>query len=137
MNNLQATDLRIGNWVQLPPLSIPRLQINHNGWMKITGYGISILESDVSNKLNWSGIPLTKELLLKIGFKDDTYSNFTLELNDEYNEQNITIHFSDYECLNYNGVRFSDQDLMGECVYLHELQNLFYVLTKKELEVDL
>lgn len=39
---IKANDLRVGNFLQGDKLSIPRLNLYHNGVTKMTGYGIHI-----------------------------------------------------------------------------------------------
>ena len=88
-------------------------------------------ELRIGNWVSWdeeklTPIPLTEEILLKCGFEKDRFGNYSLGL---------------FELL-YNdiiGFRFSmeGQWCYEEIKYLHQLQNLFYSLCGKELEIKL
>lgn len=67
-------------------------------------------------------VPLTKELLLKYGFKKDASGSFHVK--------NIEIYFSNNESF---GV--IDNIPIKGLKYLHQLQNIYYYLENKELEV--
>ncbi len=74
------------------------------------------------------GIPITEEILLKCGFvrchdKEYKYS---------FNEDNCLI-LSPYK----GKYIMCDIDISVVVKYLHQLQNLFYSLTQKELKIEL
>jgi hypothetical protein len=64
-------------------------------------------------------IELTDDILLKCGFVDN---KINLGLNN--------FHVTTYGLATYGNVGFV-------CMYLHQLQNLYFVITGKELEVNL
>lgn len=82
--------------------------------------------ADLLNKLE--GIPITPELLEKCGFKKeqneiDTKSNKNVEgrwIHDDYLEWPGLLYLPNFKIK-----------------YLHQLQNLYYSLTGKELEIKL
>lgn len=80
-------------------------------------------------------IPLTEEWLLKFGFENDTYGNFTLSLGDILDVQWVMVSFKYYDLKEWDSTQFSDNNLMYDCKYVHQLQNLYFSLTGKELEV--
>lgn len=109
---MTTRELRIGNIVQGMQVTVVKSLSEReiNGW----------------NCGSFSGIPLTEEVLLKCGFeKYDTYSNNGIELNFENNEYFL---YDSGETRN-----ISDNPVK----YLHQLQNLYFALTGKELEVKL
>ncbi len=71
-------------------------------------------------------IPLTEEWLIKAGFEKDDYPN-TFVLSIEYIYVELTV---------FKGVisfRTSDDNVVLK--YVHQLQNLYFVLTDQELEL--
>ena len=89
-------------------------------------------------------IPITEELLLKIGFKKDRngYLNY-----EEYNDE-LSIRFSEnYNFIEYANLCFNPEDVtetnygssleFPNTLHLHTLQNIWHLLTGKELEIKL
>ena len=101
---MEANELRIGNLVQYPS--------------GVT-YKVDILYKEYSLLETWKAIPLTEEWLLKLGFINN-------ELLDKHL---IFIWFGDHV-----GIK----GMLGlikpwSCVYVHQLQNLYFALTNNEL----
>jgi len=89
-------------------------------------------------------IPITEELLLKIGFKRDRNGYFS---HKEYNDE-LSIRFSPiYTFIEYANLHFNPEDVtetnygssleFPNTLHLHTLQNIWYLLTGKELEIKL
>lgn len=89
-------------------------------------------------------IPITEELLLKIGFKKkrDGYLHYS-DHNDEF-----SIKFDlGYAFIEYANLCFNPEDVtetnygssleFPNTLHLHTLQNIWYLLTGKELEIKL
>ena len=118
-------ELRIGNWVDTV-YNIP--------YMKITEIKNSVVCGDNCKGMSYTSlkpIPLTGEILLKCGFESpyisDAYSRY-------YYHEEITGLFE----IIHGEVQYSiDSNIVCEMGYLHQLQNLFYAITGKELEVKL
>lgn len=125
---IKSNELRLGNWVNFGVLTVPIKSI----------YTESVLEDKTSVyvKLNdklsnycldikdISPIPLTEEILLKIGFRK-------IGSNEYYLDKFMIECFSDgFYFTGGEGVRFGDS-----IEYLHQLQNMYYALHKEELEV--
>jgi hypothetical protein len=114
MENLQANELRIGNWVE------------HN--QPKTGYYTTVQKSTFSVNVEklFKPIPLTEEWLLKFGFeKTDSHGDFEY-LIDRYSYFRGSFYIAD--C-----------DECGESVeiqYVHQLQNLYFALTGEELTIN-
>jgi len=125
---MKIQELRIGNLVYL----VYPDGITHK--VEITG----ILPDKVFFKGKSSGfsmyeaispIPLTEEILLKCGF-DENMVLSTIEGEIRYyGDGDINIGGEDSCTL---GMVY-----IAKCKYLHQLQNLYFALTGKELEVEL
>lgn len=115
---IQANELRIGNWVR----------------NAIEGY-VQIKRLQKGEELTYCyPIPLTKELLEKIGFikATDHYGGLLSPL-DKYNQRirlrpNVLRHWF-----------FTPNDASAPIPInnLHSLQNLWHILTGQELEIDI
>jgi len=87
----------------------------------ITEFGINydIISNEVLYTFNdISHIPLTEEWLVKFGFSHEGEAISRLKLDTEFGE--ITINL---------------KSLTANCQYVHQLQNLHFALTQKELEI--
>jgi len=104
---MKAEELRINNWVK-----------DENGPYQIKGEHLD--EDNFPTIQTWE-IPLTEEWLLKFGFENwdknkwvDSNSVLTISKNDD-----------NFLCL----INQRDVDIL----YVHQLQNLYFALTGKEL----
>lgn len=127
---MKANELRIGNWINAPnliPMCVKNIQPDYIN-RRIDAEGVS-----GSYKLaEFSGIPLTPEILLKFGFEN--YKNSSM----------ITVKDCGFiEVENDGSVGVGDEDgheaghwfssKKGVCKYVHQLQNLYFDLTGEEL----
>jgi hypothetical protein len=110
---IKATDLRIGNWVQQSPINMP---------FKVTANFIADMQN---SKIGIVGIPLTEELLLKMGFVYHDYVWYHKDI------AIVTIVGVD-GCLVVHG---HSQPLI-HIRFLHQLQNNFYFNTDLELTLS-
>lgn len=119
MKEIKASELRIGNWISG----------TNDLYVKITNINQSTIRYDVDNELesilddycNIKPIPLTEEILLKCGFNNHTNEMFFIA--------GLQIwKCNDLFLCNKNGVIIKS---------LHQLQNLFFALTKTELQIYL
>jgi hypothetical protein len=123
MNMIRVNELRVGN------------KLNRGGVM-VTIDGRSIFDI-------WSGsdeyrpIPLTPEVLIKCGAEADDASRMWWEIDLKQNIGQIHINPSMgiIWLRHHRKPGFSMNPTSIE--YLHELQNLYYALTKEELNIDL
>lgn len=130
---MKANELRIGNWVydmNGKPQQIdqvvrhPSCERNYGYISKFKGWNFANGYIDDLNP-----IPITEEWLLKLGF--ERYGD-----NGEYfKHKDIEV----FEFLNI-GTAFKVFDSSGICIcyieYVHQLQNLYFALTGKELQVN-
>ena len=110
--SIKASELRLGNWIY-----------NNNNEYQVTPYVIEELWASVRGWVQ--PIPLTEKWLLRFGFKkSDNYGN------DEYRLDGYSYFRGSFY--------IAECDECGESVevnFVHELQNLYFALTKKELEI--
>jgi hypothetical protein len=125
---MNEKDLRIGNWIKYP-----------SGIY----YQVDMIYKNYTMLKIWKPIKITAEILLNCGFKIDF----------EYGENELVYYVKKYKSrkgvvnilsIDSNGlVQISPKSDDSICIclckvkYLHELQNLYFSLAKKELKVNL
>jgi hypothetical protein len=148
-SNLDSFDLRIGNLLLYEDRIIEVVGLN-KGWIE---YNNEEFDKCGDKPKYFEPIELTEEVLLKIGFEkvhkkkiaglnvnefilkndinDSKFGNISYHLFESGNSF-IFIEYGDY----YEG---KDNDCIYklDVKYLHQLQNTYYCLTGKELEVEL
>lgn len=151
---IKANELMAGNWILGEEIHLYNHNIHSNGFIKMTAYGIYMLNEHPELAEKYNPIPLTLEILVACGFMkvDDKYRK---EVN--YNIYEFSIR-EQFEVENGNcgimGISHDPEDIeMGDGTihhedyswtgfawhikYLHQLQNLWFVATGKELPVSL
>lgn len=105
---MKVTELRIGNYVKFPTGSI---------------YKVDILYDDFSSLLYWMPILLTEEWLFKFGFpKEDGFLG-------EHQSHYVIDNFKIWRPFD----KFLEDQYRVEIKYVHQLQNLYFAITGKEL----
>lgn len=121
---IKANELRIGNYIYS---SITQKYI------KVHSRFFRLIESEIRVKGNstYVGIPLTEELLLKCGFIN--------EFEDEEDNSYFTLKNIEIQKILFKEEFFLDNvNNIGVSIkHLHQLQNLYFVLTGTELEIKL
>ena len=129
---MKASELRIGNWVnvrQYPyenePYQISSLSIDNTFTFKFKGDIKGCFATSIINP-----IPLTEEWLLKFGFKlmdtnSDGGHHFHILI---VGDLRFLTPFEDCSEVSLDGLSMA-------VYYVHQLQNLYFALTKKELEL--
>jgi hypothetical protein len=118
---IQENELRIGNL------------LNHNNGSIVGSFIVGLIHlediiKDNSHAREYDPIPLTEEWLLKFGFKKTMSWTYTIDLVGNLKlvyylgEKGFSIGFKNY----------SD---FSNLKYVHQLQNLYFALTKQELEI--
>lgn len=124
---MKASELRIGNLV------------NDNGYNSIIGvidshyHSIQISGSPRTIALETiEPIPLTEEWMLKFGFKPSEAKTAKkyIYYSDSYNFRKAKVI-----CTEKYGSRVVIAGTVIEIKYIHQLQNLYFALTGKELEL--
>lgn len=134
---IRAEDLRIGNLVNVK-LHIPiPVKIKAITETSISCEGIErnrFTPFLISEKLE--PIPLTEDILLKCGFKNESKGWVSLN-NYLFEFDCLCVGINEgYVWIEYGG-RYDLHacNLTKNIKYLHELQNLYYALTKQELDI--
>ncbi len=120
---IQAEELRIGNWITT---------IINDNWIKVDKISKQSVKDGFFYLINEfiqdhvHPIPLTPEILEGCGFKPEG-------LQCDFSNNEIDLDKTD------NGFKVSFNGSMEgvELKYLHQLQNLYFALTGKELEIKL
>ena len=153
---MEANELRIGNYVKVSTPAITCDNFRVDAIRRFDGeYVIRFYPMD-DNDFYFVGllrdaepIPLTPELLERCGFKRDSkyvwiHDNPKGRMNVvNYDAPNSWDDTTDYpiEISGTNplaglfGVDFHHGEVVIRCLYLHDLQNKFYAITGKELDV--
>lgn len=147
---IQANELRIGNYVLATGLHETKtVSIKYIEFYNRSGYILFFNESDVGEyPKDLKPIPLTSEILERCGFDESGFLYLTEkeERNFEREWLHRTFLFYSEEVLLYYIANDYKFDLPGDgwhtqavgyrhIQYLHQLQNLYYSLTGKELEI--
>lgn len=118
---IQANELRIDNWIYLNNCAKKIIWVKYNSTCVMNEYPSAIVALD-----RIKPIPLTEEIIIKCGFERSEYNDYrhpvligTLTLYKGVAE----LHISDLYSAWVNN--------------LHQLQNLYFALCGKELEVTL
>jgi hypothetical protein len=111
---IQPNELRIGNYVR----------DNLGGILRIKGI------KDESVLFHIKPIPITEDILLKCGFERDIDIVYRYYLTYDYS---ILLAYD----IDDNRIRLGDSWDFGNIIFIHELQNLYFALTKTELTITL
>lgn len=127
---MDARELRIGNLIKKHDGSI--LGVTHEILGYLTNYKGEMLMTSPP-KYPFMPIPLTKEWLIKMGFKyrkagvggQDSWAAYgAWEIGDCY-----------FQGLKDGKVLYYARYRLSQCVYVHQLQNLYHSLTGQELTI--
>lgn len=147
---MKANELRIGNYVYSQKCNKPETVCT------VTGYLANDVWFKYEYKDMWFGnpavnempcsiskllpIPITKEWLVRLGFEELT-SEYVIEINDE-NELRLG-YWTEEDEPNYKGENEwcyvwdnCEKYVLRMPKYIHEVQNLYFVLTGKELSAE-
>lgn len=112
---MKVQELRIGNWVSYPMGGNCQIQSGR--------------EIDAFDKNTPSPIPLTPEILEKIGFHKYRYW---------WTRPNNTFNFEEWTNDELGLYLHVNEHKVGQHIkYLHQLQNLYFALTGTELQINL
>jgi len=110
---MKATELRIGNWA--------KRDVQPNGF-QIDHHSFWSCEREPEN---YTPIPLTEQWLKDFGFKQDT--NWLIKWSGELKFRMCVEDKNVWTYIYHDG--YIEVDIK----YVHQLQNLYFALTKKEL----
>ena len=131
---IQANELRIGNMVQIPDRRARVSAIFPTHFRATDKDGI-----DLGNSLqvNFNPIELTPDILVSHNFTEDNNGHFWKDLHSHYLEF-IPMPDGFYPIWASVGEMSSEPEQrvsLNRINYVHQLQNLFWVLTGQELEI--
>lgn len=127
---MKNTELRIGNLVYYHIVDEKDNPPEYDSLNVIDAIDLQIIESDESYK----PIPLTEEWLLKFGFDKIKNPNNTPSWIWLKDKRIFLYEFFENRKLSFDLFIYNDW-LKRENIYVHELQNLYFALTGKELEI--
>lgn len=126
---MEARELRIGNLLDYYGQTVIVLDIKRNQNIECGYFNDSIgFERKLTEKHSPKPIPLTEEWLLKFGFEKIIGSN---ESNFTDGVYNLFIN----SLGEVNFYFFKEGDWYQKIDYVHQLQNLHFALTGKELDI--
>jgi hypothetical protein len=116
---ITLNELRIGNLFIGYDDKVFELSLQH----------YNILWCDVSiDEIIKSPIPITEEWLLKFGFEEQMRWTYKINLNGNLN----LVYYVGEKGVSINNKQYSD----FQCTYTHQLQNIYFSLTGKELTLS-
>lgn len=122
---MKANELRIGNYLKSDGVVV-----------KIDGRSIFDIWGSEASSCKYEPIPLTEEWILKFGFIANENGEPQIETNDGMG-LSISIQETPYK---YSAWHFISSEhtysIISECKFVHQLQNLYFALTGKELELS-
>lgn len=136
---MKGNDLRLGNWIMgIGYMRVTELKTElGNNFITASNKDVVFMDEEDS----FQPIELTEEVLLKIGF-DAMHENRYMYEKSIINKHNInddvyvTFHIIN-KTLKINFSKNLQILNLYDIKYLHQLQNAYYCLTGKELEVEL
>jgi hypothetical protein len=133
---ITTSDLRLGNWLYESDKSKFPMQVVAIGddWVQLDFEGNDGDSFEITDKEIYP-IPITKELIVKSLNAEPLGDDYSVKLGDyRYiyfrinNDGYISIDFFNYD-------DNSENEICDGIRYVHELQNIYYALTGKELEI--
>lgn len=131
INKMKSTELRIGNYI--------KLMFNYEDYETIQVTSDELVDVD-KKQADYEPFPLTEDWLYKFGFKNidkggNDYITYTDPNHDYYLQLDVRRKDNKYLILDnsFDDLRaFS----MVDIEYVHQLQNLYFALTGKELDFE-
>jgi hypothetical protein len=129
MPSIKASELRIGNLVDLGNRIAKVTEINHLACVVVD---LEETQDTIEDYERVKGIPLTEEWLLKSGFirHHTDYANDIIYIKNVPN--NTEFEWGVYPNEVGSGIQIQNRKLLK---YVHQLQNLYFALTGEELVV--
>lgn len=137
---VKVKDLMVGNWVKVFDPEYKDITLDYWDIYEICEEGVRLgLFSDIFESEWLEGIEVTKEILKKIGFKEDTALvkfyrywdkdyKYKLDIDEGYTNsgRKWSVHIDNGDCNTIGS---------GEFTYVHELQNLIRIITGFSLPI--
>ena len=122
---MKSTELRIGNWVLHKDVIQFVESINDTD----SGMAVCCLSEHDNGCQDLKPIPLTEEWLLKLGLKHEKF-----DWNNEPPNKDVSVGYNGNDFIN-NEMTFKYKTVLFKITHVHQLQNLYFALTGKELTI--
>jgi len=128
---MKANELRIGNYI--------KLMFNYEDYELLQVTSDELVDVD-KKRADYEPIPLTEEWLYKFGFKDidksdNDYITYTDSNHDYYLQLDVRRRDGKYTILDNSFDDLRDFSMV-DISYVHQLQNIYFVLTGEELTLN-
>jgi hypothetical protein len=132
---MEVSELRVGNFVALEGNIII---VDYNNIRIQTFADSNFINSEGLTYKSYDAIPLTKELLIKLGFNlvDEINMGFTITINREL-KLKLYISLSGIIALVDELLQYKDIIFPNKIEGLHQLQNIYKDFSGKELKFNL
>lgn len=140
IRNVSHNEIRIGNWIQWEDDSNEQIQVNEITHITGEDYSATNYFFNGGLSLDFIPIPLTEEWLIKFGFtKHSHYEHLFFKDKFRYNINNFTVGIL-RDCAmegesKKHACGYPSLTDMVSCGNVHQLQNLYWCLCGKELEL--
>ncbi len=129
--SMKANELRIGNYI--------KLMFNYEDYELLQVTSDELVDVD-KKRADYEPIPLTEEWLYKFGFKDidksdNDYITYTDSNHDYYLQLDVRRRDGKYTILDNSFDDLRDFSMV-DISYVHQLQNIYFVLTGEELTLN-
>jgi hypothetical protein len=124
---MNITDFRVGNHLMHPIFN----EYTRIKAIAFNGFYIGTPEGNPIHISEFKPIKLSEDILINIGFEmiNKSYFEFKVEGKD--------LVFEYTKDLNGDWYMMINEDIQTYMLYLHEFENLYYSLMKKQLEIEL
>jgi len=136
---MKTSELRIGNLLEFSN-GIQATKIVTVDRRFFSSATIEKEDGDFEITPYYKAIPLTEEWLLKFGFENNIHGNWNRYFKDGiyprsfafqfYKNGRVDFWYGDFNVGNLNSIKYNPLQ------YVHQLQNLYFALTGKELEYE-
>lgn len=140
---MKVQELRIGNWIKAEDIKVDEICLSeHQGYVVVMYF--PDMENILTLPLNMAQpILLTEELLLGCGFKRERDFSANPNLNNKflYVKDSCIIFCTEHIGYSYFQFRLiayeAGKNDVIDLKYVHQLQNLYFAITNKELIIKL
>lgn len=142
---MKAEELRIGNYVKIDE-GIGKVafimdknfcnEYANDDYNITVEMGDGIFREEEEDKVE--GIPLTEEILLNCGFEKINHINgYSFYSFNRKSLKDMNAYMPLYIYLNPNYAKIANFTVQQNIEYVHQLQNLFFAINEKELNIQL
>lgn len=127
---IDSKELRIGNKIRYTLHNLTVSALLRNGYVEV--------EEGIDGYLDeYEPIEISEQILIDAGFKKQEWTDDPRQVYYEYEPNDCIVFYFDTYTGEQNDCTANDSDHKGKCLYVHQLQNLYYALTGEELTIKL